>query len=258
MKRIALFAHYDADDAVKRYIVYHLRRLREHCDEVVFVSTAKLGEAELAKVRPFCSRVTLKDNVGFDFAMWQHALAGVDVKAWDEVVLTNSSVLGPMPSLQGAFDRMAGEACDFWGMTGNHEHSWHLQSYFLVFRRRLLDSPEFARFWSSVLPYREKWHVIRAYEIGLTGYFVENGFVGKAFADLERPRKLGPLPLPRRRRPRNPTCFYPLELIDEGMPYVKVELLRDNPARLRLGPVRRAMARLGYDLGLVEFDSRKR
>jgi hypothetical protein len=38
------------------------------------------------------------------------------------------------------------------------------------------------------------------------------------------------------------------------MPYVKVELLRDNPARIPLEPVYRAMKESGYAMDTVEFD----
>ena len=40
MKRIAIYAHYDARGEVKRYVLHTLRHLREECDEVHFVSTA--------------------------------------------------------------------------------------------------------------------------------------------------------------------------------------------------------------------------
>jgi hypothetical protein len=52
----------------------------------------------------------------------------------------------------------------------------------------------------------------------------------------------------------NLTCLAPMQLLHHGMPYVKVELLRDNPARVDLRPVWRALDMAGYDRGLVEFD----
>jgi hypothetical protein len=58
----------------------------------------------------------------------------------------------------------------------------------------------------------------------------------------------------RRRHAGNPPCEFALPLLRRGMPLVKVELMRDNPYRARLGPIRAEIARSGYDLRLLEFD----
>ena len=43
-------------------------------------------------------------------------------------------------------------------------------------------------------------------------------------------------------------------LLKKGMPFVKVELLRDNPIGIRLGPVYKALSKTNYDLNLISFD----
>ncbi len=256
VKRIAIFAHFDHNDEVKRYIRYHVRALAEHCDRVDFVSHSKLSQAELDKVAPLCHRAVTRDNVGFDFGMWQHALSDIDLSEFDELVLTNSSIYGPLFSLAPMFDKMSKASCDFWAITDNHEISWHLQSYFLTFKRRLFESAAFAQFWASVLPYRNKWQVIRSYELGLTEYLVQCGFSAAAYlpADSLFPDGLG-RHLHRNKR-KNPTCYHPVRLIKEGMPYVKVELLRDNPGKVELAPVYRELVRGGYDRSLIEVGNR--
>lgn len=254
MKRLAIFAHFDGQAEVKRHITFYLKALREHCAEITFLSTAPLPEAELAKVRPYCGTTLLKENVGLDFGMWKHALDRMEVGDWDEIVLTNSSVFGPLWSLAPAFDRMSRSACDFWGMTDNLEIAWHLQSYFLVFKRSVLGSAAWRSFWSAVLPYRNKDQVVRSYEVGLSVFLVENAFRAEALVPI---RSLPPLPFPIRlvkKRNRNPTTFYPTLLLERGMPFVKAELLRDNPARIPLGPTRRAIDAAGFDRGLIAFD----
>lgn len=253
MRRLALFAHFDAQAEVKRYIVHYLAALRTVCDDIVFVSTSPLPPAEVAKVAPFAGTVHLKDNVGLDFGMWRHALERVELAAWDELVLANSSVFGPLAPLADVFSRMAAKPCDFWGMTNSHEIAAHLQSYFLVFRRAALDSDAFRRFWESVLPYRNKQQIIRTYEVGLSTFLVENGLRPALVAPLDDL----PLPIWRRRKrwlTENATLGVPHLVLEAGVPFVKVELLRDNPRGVPLGPVYRSMRERGYDLGMVEFD----
>ena len=131
---------------MKRYVEHSVRRLREECDELHFVSTAPLPPTELARVRPWCTELRLRENVGYDFAMWRDVILGLGLSDVDELVLTNSSVFGPVRSLRSAFERMADVSCDFWGMSDSEQLGWHLQSYFLVFRRSALAHPSFLEF----------------------------------------------------------------------------------------------------------------
>ena len=38
------------------------------------------------------------------------------------------------------------------------------------------------------------------------------------------------------------------------MPFIKVELLRENPVGARLGPIYKILEKMNYDLSLIEFD----
>lgn len=255
MNRVAVFAHFDEKNEVKPYVLHYLERLREQCSRVVLVSTSPLGGPEIAKARRHASDVLVKDNVGWDFGMWKHALEQIpDIAVADELVLTNSSVFGPIHPLGPVFERMGDHPCHFWGMTDNFEYRWHLQSYFLVLKRPVLRSKALRLFFENVLPYRSKGQVILSYEVGLTTFLAEHDFVPAAFAPTD---SWASWPLRRRmdlERRWNPTLFYPERLIARGMPFVKVMLLRDNVGRLKLDGVYDAMKSRGYDLSLVPFD----
>jgi lipopolysaccharide biosynthesis protein len=254
MNRLAIFAHFDAENEVKPYVSHYLDRLRELCTRVVFVSTSQLGERQLEALWPRVDQVMLCENTGWDFGMWKHAIDHVDRSGVDELLLTNSSVFGPVFPLAPIFERMAAKPCDFWGMTDNFEWHWHVQSYFLVLRRAVIDSGAFQLFWNSVLPYRNKDAVVMSYELGLTQFLLDSGFRAGAFLPTEAWTTWAD----RRRmdllRRWNPTLFHPMRLLEHGMPFVKVGLLRDNLGEVRLDPVYRAMADSGYDLDLVKFD----
>ena len=250
MRRVVAFAHYDAHKAIKPFILHHLAELKGICDEIHFASTAELAADELAKLNGLVTTQRLCENTGYDFGMWARMIADLHLDAWDELVLTNSSVYGPVTPLAQLFSRMNGEACDFWGLTDSLEIEYHIQSFFLVFRKSILDSGHIQKFFASVLPYRHKWQVIRSYEVGLTHYFLDQGFIPSVVASvIGSDLRLGVC---------NPCMCVPVRLIDLGVPYVKVELLRDNPLQLRLGPVRARMAALGYSLELVDPEENPR
>jgi len=255
-RRLVLYAHWDAEARVRPFTLFHLRALRELGATVDFVSNSPLAAAEQEALRPLCQRVLLRDNVGYDFAMWQEALRGVAPGAWDEVILTNSSVIGPLFPLAPIFERMTTGGWDFWGMTETWQVMHHLQSYFLVLRAPVLASPVLGRFFESVLPYRNKKAVIHAYELGLTSALADAGFRGAAaFPPESLPRAWlrdllvrGTRPWVYRRK-KNATIYYADRLYRAGMPYLKVELLRSRAGfarRLGLGRVLEGRPELGF------------
>jgi rhamnosyltransferase len=256
MRRLVIFAHYDPRSRVKRHVEHHLRALREIADTIWFVSSATLPPEELEKASALADRAWTRDNVGFDFGMWREALESVDVEQWDELVLTNSSVFGPVFPLSEAFTTMDPAKCDVWAMTDNVEHGWHLQSYFLVARASWLHSESFRRFWNGVEQLEDKISVIQNYEIGLSRFLAREGFEAEALVRIDT---LPPRPLRHwLSRPGlfNPTLVQPLSLLERRMPYVKVELIRDNPMERPLGPILRALSRAGFDRSLLEVDVR--
>jgi len=253
MQRVALFAHFDAQDEVKPYIETLLKGLREVCSRIVFVSTSKLTEREQAKLQPFVERVHLRENVGYDFAMWKDALDLFELGECDELVLSNSSVFGPIFPLAPIMDRMSSDPCDFWGMTDNLELVWHLQSYFVVFKRRVIDSDAFRSFWKNVQPHEDKNQVILDYELGLTKHLTDRGFRPGTFAPIDSWSNIFTRWRMTRGHRYNPTLYYPMDLLRMGMPFVKVNLLRDNVGRIRMKQVLRAMKEAGYDERLAQF-----
>lgn len=251
-------AHYDANGEVKPYVLHLLEALRRLPSEIVFISSSPtLDAASEDQLKRLGISPRLVDNRGYDFAMWQSALHTVDLEAIDELILTNSSVFGPVGSLSLPFEEMRQHDLDFWGMTDNFEMGLHLQSYFLVFRPRAFKSEAFAQFFRSVLPYRNKRQVILSYELGLSVFLTEHGLRGGAFqpaAELWRDRRT--LLRGRYRKHEleqcpNPTIYLAQELVEGGMPLVKVEALRDNPGRVDLKALRRVMEEHGYPMELV-------
>jgi lipopolysaccharide biosynthesis protein len=271
------YAHYDADGQIRGYVLHALRAMRAACPDIRFVTTSRLQPGEAEKLRPLVREVHEIDNVGYDFFMWKRALTGIDLDEVDELVLMNSSVYGPFRDIGTVFAEMGTVPCDLWGITENLELDRHLQSYFLVFRRTVLASDAFHAFWESVLPYRDKRQVIRSYELGLTSWFTDAGFrlsamipwprladhllahpveaqpihwkvhgTSRVAARLRR-RVRGALGVPRLKK-LNPTVAYPAALIDLGVPFLKLEVMRDNPFTLDRKSLEDRLRALGYPL----------
>jgi hypothetical protein len=236
MKRLAIYAHYGNSPLVAGYVLFYLQHILELGFEICFVSNSELSPASETQLKQFCERVIVRENTGLDFSMWQRGLAEYDLLQFDELFLTNSSIIGPVQPLAPLWQNPALADCDFWGLTDNNEMNQHLQSYFLVFRKPVIQSPRFAAFWRSVLPYQNKLQVVHNYEIGLTCWLEEGGFKWKAAypqADVWRlfkkkrglARTLLNLCFRPNQKPLNSTLYAPDILLQCGMPFVKVALL---------------------------------
>ena len=73
-------------------------------------------------------------------SMWQAGLAEYDLSKVEELLLTNSSIVGPLQPLAPLWQNSSVKQCDFWGLTDNDEFGCHLQTYFMVFRRQVIQA----------------------------------------------------------------------------------------------------------------------
>ncbi len=174
--RLAIYAHYSRTPAVQKHVFFFLQQLREVGFRICFVSNSVLSRSSVATLSDYCERVIERENVGFDFSMWKQGLSTFELNQIHDLLLTNSSIIGPLPSLSPVWKKIQGISADWLGLTDNSDATPHLQSYFLYFRRALVQSPSFSRFWSSVMPYADKLQVIRSYEVGLTVWLEQHGF----------------------------------------------------------------------------------
>jgi rhamnosyltransferase len=249
MKRLTIYAHYGRSSQVAGHVLFYLQHLAGMGFQICFVSNSEISPASETNLKKICERVIVRENVGLDFAMWQRGISEYDLLQFDELLLTNSSIIGPLQPLAPLWQNPAVADCDFWGLTDNDELNRHLQSYFLVFRKRVLHSRRFEEFWRSALPYKSKWQVIFSYEIGLSNWLEEGGFTGKVvfetkaiIASYQKARDSRSffkkcrdyyLYPNRRKQGRNTTVIFPDLLLQRGMPFVKAALLNESSSPMK-------------------------
>ena len=237
-RMLCVLAHFDRDGVVDNYVVHYLRALDALGCETVVVSTAEtLDGANIRKILPFCSKYIVKQNIGYDFASWRTGLAAVDdLSRYDRVIIANDSVYGPLQDLNGVFAEMAERKVSFWGITDSLKYGRHLQSYFLVFEGAVAMSGVFREFWRKLPDYRHKYAVIIQAEVGLTRRLAAAGFDFAAYRPVEEvqqsvQKEAGLAAILR--DPRiSPTHRGWKSLVRAGCPFLKIQLLRDNPMQV--------------------------
>ena len=239
-RKLCIFAHFDRDGMVDDYVLNYLRALMTAGVETIFCSTAQgLPKDDIEKLRPFCRTVIVRRNIGYDFASYRTGLeqAG-ELSRYDAVILANDSAYGPLCDLTEMFASMENEGADFWSITDSHEFAHHLQSYFLVFNKAVVTSSVFKEFWCVFPNYSHKLAVIAKGEIGLSKLLAGSGFKMSALCETARILKENPDSADLQgtryiffRPPFVNQAHYDWKLLVEryGCPFIKIELLRDNP-----------------------------
>lgn len=189
MKRLAVFVHYDKYGILDPYVEFYLEKLKEVVDDIVFITTSILDEPSLHKVKNLCDKVISRENVGYDFMSYKIGLSAYELSNYDEVLICNDSVYGPFCPLDVLMKKMARESCDYWGITESFQFAHHLQSYFLVFKKKALLSNVFRSFWDNVKVIESKADLILEYEIGLSQQFSAAGLVQGVAVHIEDERK---------------------------------------------------------------------
>lgn len=274
---VALLSHFDQAGAVRPDLLLYIEALRAAGFSVVVVSNSgHLRDDASDQLRRLCAAVLVRRNIGYDFCAWRDALEhlGLPRAETQQVLLINDSVYGPLAPLDELLRRLAASRADVVGLTESRQRGWHLQSYFLGFGPAALRSPVWRDFWSGVRPVPSKQWVISRCELALAARFREAGLWCEALwpterllADLHPDSVDGParaqaeraLRAASRRRGVNPTHELWRPLLESGFPFIKRELLRDNPAGvLDVQDWREIAARGGAGgLEMVERDLRR-
>lgn len=277
--RVAVFSHFDREGALHDFVDHYVRQLADAGFAVVFVSNSpRLPPATVERLLPSCALVLRRANVGYDFGAYKDGIAEVPApERLESLIVANDSVYGPFHPLGPIVARMD-DGADVWGITDSWEHRYHLQSFFVLFRRPAVQSPAFAAFWRQVRYVQAKDWIIGKYEIGMTRELAEAGLRCRSLfpyraaesALLEaaeggdlHPERFDPIQQAflglvvdtvRRNGALNGTHYFWDFLIERlGCPFLKRELLRDNPEGVPFvgrweQVVRSASA---YDTGLI-------
>jgi len=275
MTRAIIFVHYDRDNMVDDYVYYYLKELQKNASHFVFVSTAQLAEKDMENLSHNCDKVIIRENIGYDFMSYKMGLESFDYQDYDEVVICNDSVYGPLYPLKHVFDDMHRNPCDFWGITDNTDFSYHLQSYFLVFKKNVIQHNAFKDFWEQVKVLNNKDDIIKKYEVGLTTFLRENKFSPAVYTNFQptniqktsiflkkfTPSKIftkltailsGKDKIKRIGKINTTHHFWKDLLLSGKVPFIKIELLRDNPMKIDINDFEQIIQKISdYDIQLM-------
>lgn len=196
MKRIGIFCFYDSAGVVDRYVEYFLEQLCPFLDRLVIVCNGNVDKSGKEKLKNFSSEIIMRPNEGYDISAYCQGMLAIgwdELELFDEVILFNDTVYGPIYPFQEVFTKMDEQKqLDFWGMTRYHGHEnpkmrdlypEHIQSYWTVFRKRLLKSEDFRSYWENLKTIRSYNDAVQGHEAIFTKKFEKMGYQWDVYVD---------------------------------------------------------------------------
>jgi CDP-glycerol glycerophosphotransferase (TagB/SpsB family)/glycosyltransferase involved in cell wall biosynthesis len=216
-KRVCIFAGYDADGLIDDTLVTYITELSKYCD-VYFMGDCEYKEGEIEKLSPYVLGAWSARHGQYDFGSYKKLM--LDKLGWqalekyDEVLLANDSVY-LLSSLGPVFEKMSQSDCAWWGIQAtkgmaftktdpsqnlvqntSHQltdelfesfektpfYDFHVGSYFIAFRKNVIQDPGFRKIIESISLVNKK-KLILDFEVGITRYLVGSSFKLKTFVE---------------------------------------------------------------------------
>ena len=235
MKRLLLYVHYNKYDELSGHVLYQLEQLRPLFSKLIVISNSQLTKSATSTLKETgADEVIQRENLGFDFAAWRDGMAHVgfeDLTDFDSVTLMNDTCFGPLWDISDIVEGFEKRPnVDFWGMTNFRKTKYfdeHLQSYFMSFKKHVVASEVFQKFWSSVKTFTDVQDVIDNYETRVTSVLLEAGYrydavfntVAEEAGDLIHP---------------DFSYYRPISTLEHKVPFIKLKAFTDNEKKGRL------------------------
>lgn len=194
VKRLGIFCFYDSKGEVDSCVEYLIKNLKTVVTYLIVVVNGEVNAVEKERLNRLADRMIIRKNVGYDFGAYFDVLTGYveeELREYEELVLCNDTFFGPFISFQDIFNRMKEKQCDFWGLNlVEDSFLTHLQSFFLVFKKRILQEDilkQFAKldFISQMLTTREITDIYAVFEVGLFRYLLEKGYLYDSYTNTK-------------------------------------------------------------------------
>ena len=226
MERLLLYVHFNKFNDISEHVLYQLEKMRPLFSKVVFISNSPLTPNQVQELKDdLVDEVLLRKNIGFDFAALRDGmkLEGFEkLKAYDSITFMNDTCFGPLWDLEPIYRRFEkDEQVDFWGMTNfrqTKDFSEHIQSYYLSFKKNVVNSTVFQDFWQQIQDYTNVQDVIEHDETQVTTNLTQAGFRYRTVFDTLQADDTGML---------YPDFSYynPTAILKHRVPFIKVKTI---------------------------------
>lgn len=209
-KRLAIFFFYDRKGIVDRYVPYLLDDLKKNVTEICTVCNGEIPDSSKEALSRY-GEVLIRENRGFDVWAYKEAMAHYGwerLQTYDEVILLNNTIMGPVYPFRETFEKMDQKDLDFWGLTeyfqvmtdpfGYSPYGYlpdHIQSHWIACRKSLVSAKEFQTYWEQMPMIEDYAQAVGKHESLFTKRFADLGYRWEVSVECEDLREYSGYPL---------------------------------------------------------------
>ena len=225
-KRALVYVIFESENRLQEYKLRFLQALSSLVDDVIVVVNGQLHVEDINTLEPY-GQVLTRHNKGYDTAAFREgifALGKDTLKDYDQLFLVNDTNIGPMRDLSQVCQEMTDKHLDFWGISFGEEQEdvtkenpygyipKHLQSYFLVIEKLMLNDDAFYEYWTHLTDTDSRDKAIGRHETRFTKYFSDLGYRFDAVVQEYEDSAM---------------YIHPLRMLKAGSPLVKYTALKN-------------------------------
>lgn len=192
IQSLGVFFSYDKQNVIDKTVLKTISQLSMVVSRLIIVCNMELDEGEMSKLLQYTDEVVIRKNVGFDMGAYADVITKYigeeQLCFFDEVVLCNDTFFGPFVPMADIVDKMRRKQVDICGLNiVNRGILTHIQSYFLLFGKRTIETGDLYRYFQEeVNPLEDDIkQVYGTAEPYLWEYFREKGYGLGALIDTE-------------------------------------------------------------------------
>lgn len=201
--RLGIFSVYDAEGIIDDYIIVLLKAVKKHLDKLLVVCNGILSPTGRNKLNEVADEILVRENSGYDSWAYKEGIEHIGqyyLSKYDELVLFNYEIMGPVNSFDDMFAYMNAQDVDFWGITKNYSiecsHiSKYIRSHFLCVRKSMFLDHAFKKYWKDFPKVNSPLDSFMNYESAFTKKFADMGFKWKTYVETDDIEYMSPCPL---------------------------------------------------------------
>lgn len=199
VNRLGIFFFYDGQGVVDDYVPVMLEGFRPFFADLTVVVNGKINDEGRSKLSQFTDKIIVRPNKGLDVWAYKTALDSYgwdELAKFDEIVLFNATIMGPVYPFSEMFTAMGEKDLDFWGITKFHKVDGdpfgyspygylpeHIQSHFHAYRKSLHTSEAFKHYWDNLPEIKDYTQSVGLHESLFTKRFADLGFTWDVYVD---------------------------------------------------------------------------
>jgi len=250
---LCIFASFSRTGEIADYIFFHLESLKEQNFDIIFVTTAKVISAQsMRRLKSTCIKIIHRKNIGLDFGSWKAGLfySGVELRAYERLLLANDSCYGPLFPLDAV---LQSNEADVYGLTDSFEISYHIMSYFVIYHKKIFQSAAFINLWKNVrmLPASLKDLIVLRYEVGMSKFYLQNGYLLKAYCSTKKILEETHIPFEKLTDVNITRSHWRYLIENKHLPMIKRDIFQVLFKKDNDWTWRDVIAQTGYDIKLI-------